>query len=276
MPKAILKLGKIFTNVQIFGTSCTYRIKIIPLLENSVLDVPLPGSAIVRMGCTIVSPGVCQLEIPTQLLNSQRRLQSRALSVDDQNSTSLQPANRDCYLQDSSDENFETSGHQFLVTVLPFQRIYQCDKNHFWSETDQLCKSCNDHNVICGLGEYIQGCDVLGLNITCVPCPIPENTNPDTFTWGDNCEILPREIIKQKKATVLSALATWNLSVSKPWSLSSVLCIRKRTVRPMRTRADGGLWRIRKYSQTPASVRRHACGDVPRQYHGVLCPMLVT
>ena len=174
---------KIFTSIQIFGTTCTYRIKIIPLHENSLSKIPPPGSAIDEMGCTLLSPGFCQLEIPTQILNSRREVMIMATHLE------LQSPNAECYIKDASDENFKSSGHQFSVTVLPLQRIYQCDRNHFWSETTQTCKSCTDHEVVCPMGEYIEGCDLLGLSITCQPCPQPRDTEYALFTWGENCEI---------------------------------------------------------------------------------------
>jgi hypothetical protein len=174
---------KIFTSIQIVGTTCTYRIKILPMDENSFLKPSSAGSAIDEMGCTLLSPGFCQLEIPTQILNVRREVMIMATPVE------LQSPNTECYIQDTEDENFKSAGHQFSVTVLPLQRIYQCDRNHYWSETTQTCKSCTDHDVVCPMGEYIEGCDLLGLSITCQPCPQPQDTEYASFTWGENCEI---------------------------------------------------------------------------------------
>ena len=156
---------------------CSYRIYISELDNEGTI---LPRGRLAEMGCTISmtsAMSACHLEIPTSIVFD-HHVAMQAVAASD----------------------FERCEWPFQFDVMLEQEttLYQCELSHFWSETEQQCKSCAVElngklglDTFCPPGEHVLGCDALAAHgLRCESCPLPDNMHPDVFKWSEDvvCE----------------------------------------------------------------------------------------
>ena len=83
----------------------------------------------------------------------------------------------------------------FQALILPYTQMFECEGNHYWSETHQTCRPCHANNTAmeCPLDTFVRGCralmDFTNPNIQlCEPCPSRPDNASDIYSWTDTCE----------------------------------------------------------------------------------------
>lgn len=153
--------------------NCQYRIYIARIDASKVVHT---DGRLFELGCTLALNDMyakCYMEIPTAIMSIENLAVIQAVSLNDHERCEW-PEN-------------------FYVSLEPHTSIYQCPETQFWSETLKRCESCEleiteslNLDSICGLGQYIKGCDVLaGYQARCGDCPKPDEWTDTAYAWDD-------------------------------------------------------------------------------------------
>ena len=157
---------------------CRARVMMSELNSEGVM-VNTHSDRLKDLGCVAVvdgGVGECQLEIPTSLalVNPRRWI---ALYVRDTPT---------CTAMDLS------------VRLQPMTTLYTCADDEFWSQDAEECMSCQTeiddilYGMVCPLGQYVFGCDVLAdmsnADSLCRPCEnTAEKESDPHLEWQVNC-----------------------------------------------------------------------------------------
>ena len=129
---------------------CTYRILVRKVNDEDEFEA-VYYERLDQIGCEItfekLGMGLCHFAVPTNLKNSRGVIGLSAYSA---------------YSEENDDKCGVPDKLSFQALLTPYMQLYECDGDHFWSETEQKCQACEEIlGTNCALGKYMKGCSAL-------------------------------------------------------------------------------------------------------------------